>query len=158
MRAYADSSFLVKLLSQEPDSPAVVAAYRRLDRPPLFFLPLHALEVRNAIYQRGFFQRHTGSADERTQISRQQTAALSKLEQMVERRGFLPVAAEWDAALDQSQELSDKHTAATGARAFDILHVAFALQLNCELFFTSDERQARLAKAEGLKLVVLPRS
>ena len=47
MRAYADTSFLLKLILHEPDSLAAVDEYRRLGRPALFFLPLHALEVRN---------------------------------------------------------------------------------------------------------------
>ena len=52
MRAYADTSFLVKLLTQEPGTASAVADYRRLGRPPVFFLPLHSLEVANAIRQR----------------------------------------------------------------------------------------------------------
>lgn len=153
MRAYADSSFLVKLLSQEPDSETAVREYRRLDRPPLFFLPLHLLEVRNAIHQRAFHQRRTESSGERKQISREKTAALSKLEQMLHRRAFLTVAIEWDVALERSQKLSDAHTERTGARAYDILHIAFARELECEVLFTSDERQAKIAKTEGFKVV-----
>jgi len=34
-----------------------------------------------------------------------------------------------------------------------LLHVAGALTLECELFLTTDARQAQLAKAEGLKVV-----
>ncbi len=49
MRTYADTSFLVQLLSEEAGSREAIAEYRRLNRPPLFYLPLHALEVENAI-------------------------------------------------------------------------------------------------------------
>jgi hypothetical protein len=35
----------------------------------------------------------------------------------------------------------------------NLLHVAGALALQCELFLTTDARQAHLAKAEGLKVV-----
>jgi predicted nucleic acid-binding protein len=38
-------------------------------------------------------------------------------------------------------------------RTLDSLHVACALQLKAEQFWTFDERQAKLAKAEGLKAV-----
>jgi hypothetical protein len=34
-----------------------------------------------------------------------------------------------------------------------LLHVASALTLECELFLTTDDRQAQLARAEGLKVV-----
>jgi hypothetical protein len=36
--------------------------------------------------------------------------------------------------------------------SFDLMHVAFALELECELFITSDERQSQIAKEEGLDL------
>ena len=42
MRAYADTSFLVRLLTDESGSRAAMAEFRRLDFVPLFFLPLHA--------------------------------------------------------------------------------------------------------------------
>ena len=54
MRTYADSSFILRLVTAEADSEAAIAEYRRLGSPQLFFLPLHALEVRNAILQRAF--------------------------------------------------------------------------------------------------------
>jgi hypothetical protein len=53
MRAYADSSFLLRFLTGEPGTDRAVAEYRRLGRPRLFYLPLHALEVENAIRQEG---------------------------------------------------------------------------------------------------------
>ena len=45
LRAYADSSFLVKLLARESGSERAVAEYRRLRLPRLFYLPLHSLEA-----------------------------------------------------------------------------------------------------------------
>jgi len=48
VRAYADSSFILRLVTMETDSPATIAEYRRLGKPPMFFLPLDLLEVRNA--------------------------------------------------------------------------------------------------------------
>jgi hypothetical protein len=71
MRAYADTSFLVKLLTQEPGTKSAVADYRRVGRPPVFLLPLHHLEVANAIRQRAFHQRHTTSSSDRSGIKRE---------------------------------------------------------------------------------------
>jgi len=59
MRAYADTSFMVKLVTDEPGSEAAMAEFRRLDFPALFFLPLHGLEVANAIRHRAFHLRRT---------------------------------------------------------------------------------------------------
>ena len=49
MRAYADSSLILRLVTGEFGAQRAVAEYRRLGRPSLFYLPLHALEVENGI-------------------------------------------------------------------------------------------------------------
>ena len=153
MRAYADSSFILRFVTGEADSPQTVAAYRRLGSPKLFFLPLHALEVRNAILQRAFHQRRSISSGERQHVARERDAALARLEHLVARRALLDVTIDLDAALTSASELSAAHTESLGARAIDLLHVASALTLESELFLTTDARQAQLATAEGLKVV-----
>jgi hypothetical protein len=62
MRAYADSSFILRLVTAEAGTEQAVAEYRRLGRPALFYLPLHALEVENAIRQRAFHERQLALA------------------------------------------------------------------------------------------------
>jgi len=47
--------------------------------------------------------------------------------------------------------LALKHGATLGMRTLDSLHVACALELKADRFWTYDERQAKLAKALGLK-------
>ena len=79
MRAYADTSFLVRLLTHEPGTTSAVDVYRRIGRPPVFFLPLHGLEVANAIRQRAFHQRHSTRASERTLIKRERDTSLALL-------------------------------------------------------------------------------
>ncbi len=56
------------------------------------------------------------------------------------------------AVLAEAKRLSATHTLVGGHRAFDILHVATALQLEAGVFLTFDENQRTLAKAEGLEL------
>ena len=48
-------------------------------------------------------------------------------------------------------QLGRRHTARLGNRTLDALHVACALELKAERFWTFDERQAKLARAAGLK-------
>jgi len=153
VRAYADSSFILRLVTGETDSPVAIAEYRRLGSPKLFFLPLHALEVRNAILQRAFHQRRSISSGERRQVARERDAALARLEHLLARRALLDVTLDMEAAITLAANLSSAHTERLGARAIDLLHVAGALTLESELFLTTDERQARLANAEGLKVV-----
>jgi predicted nucleic acid-binding protein len=153
MRTYADSSFLLKLISQEADSDLAVAEYRRLGSPRLFFLPLHALEVRNAILQRAFYQRRSLSSRDRRHIARERDSALARLEHFLARRAFLDVVLDMDAVTGRALKLSADHTESIGARAIDLLHVACALSLESEQFLTTDARQAQLANAECLKVI-----
>jgi len=53
--------------------------------------------------------------------------------------------------LEVCTDLARRHGAKLGVRTLDSLHVACAVELKAERFWTFDERQAKLAKAEGLK-------
>jgi predicted nucleic acid-binding protein len=154
MRAYADTSFLVKLLTQEHGTKAAVADYRRLGRPSLFFLPLHGLEVTNAIRQRAFHQRRTLPASERLSIRRESATSLALLDRYLSRRAFIEISLDTDKATEMARQLSEKHTERLGCRAFDLLHIALALELECESFLTSDRIQSAAARAEGLHVIV----
>jgi len=54
-------------------------------------------------------------------------------------------------AFDRCADLARRHGSRLGMRTLDSLHVACALELKAARFWTFDERQAKLAKAEGLK-------
>ncbi len=153
MRTYADSSLILRLVTGENDSPEAIAEYRRHGSPKLFFLPLHALEVRNAILQRAFHQRRSISSGERQHVARERDTALTRLERLIARGALLDVTLDMDAAMTRAVILSAAHTERLGARAIDLLHVASALSLESEMFLTTDARQAHLAKAEGLEVV-----
>lgn len=155
MRAYADSSFILRLVTGEADSPQTVAEYRRFGSPKVFYLPLHSLEVRNAILQRAFHQRRTVASGERRQIAAARDAALARLEHLITRRALVEVMLDLDTTLALATKLSTTHTERLGARAIDLLHVACALTLQTELFLTTDARQAQLAKAEGMKVAAV---
>ncbi|MDA1276752.1 MAG: type II toxin-antitoxin system VapC family toxin [Verrucomicrobia bacterium] len=152
MRAYADTSFLVKLLTQEPGTRAAVADYRRLGRPPVFFLPLHDLEVANAIRQRAFHQRNTTPSAVRSAINRERDTSLALLQKYISRRAFIEISQDMDTSIELARKLSVKHTECLGCRGFDLLHVASAVDLECEVFLTSDRIQGALARAEGLEV------
>src|SRR6266536_5659369 len=92
MRAYADTSFLVKLLTQEPGTATAVANYRSLGRPAVFFLPLHRLEVANAIRQKAFHQRRTTRASERSPIKRERDTAFALLQKYISRKTFIEIS------------------------------------------------------------------
>jgi len=59
-----------------------------------------------------------------------------------------------DKAIDIARSLSGKHTERLDCRGFDLLHVALAIELECEVFLTADRIQGALARAEGLDVTV----
>src|SRR5258706_16257142 len=87
MRAYADTSFLVRLVLNEAGSQAAMAEFRRLNYPPLYFLPLHALEVTNAIRQGEFHLRSTEESRQRSGIARERDVALVRIERWLRQTG-----------------------------------------------------------------------
>ena len=52
---------------------------------------------------------------------------------------------------ERARQIARKQTAILGLRTLDILHVASALLLQAQRFWTFDQRQSELAKAEGMR-------
>ena len=139
---YADTSFLVSLYLPDVHSPVAWAAMK--SRPYLYLTPLHELELVNAIQLAVF----------RKLIRR--TEAKAVLRNFESDRGgvfaLTPIPIESYAGAEQ---LARRHTSTLGTRSLDILQVATALVLKPDVFFTFDDRQRRLARAERLR--VLPK-
>jgi predicted nucleic acid-binding protein len=57
-----------------------------------------------------------------------------------------------DHAFEVCADLARRYGFKLGVRTLDSLHVACALELKAERFWTFDERQAKLAKAQGMKI------
>src|SRR4051812_5189739 len=114
MRVYADTSFLVKLLTTEPGSEEAMAEFRRLDFPPLYFLRLHALEVRNAIRHRVFHLRRSVQAERRAEISRDRDASLARIERWLKRGWLNDSDADLEKAFQHAESLSQRHTERLG--------------------------------------------
>lgn len=138
MSICVDSSFLVS--SYVPDSNSLESDRRRGKSPAIWLTPLNEAEFANAISQSVF----------RLRMNLAQANALWGVFQADCERGVwirrgLPDAA-WRTCID----LARKHGSALGVRTLDTLHVACALELKAERFWTFDERQAKLAEAVGL--------
>jgi predicted nucleic acid-binding protein len=138
--AYADTTFLVSLYGRDANSRV---ARQLLPSQPVFLVtPLGGAEFVNAVESLVF----------RNYWSRSEASAV--MDRFLEQRSSgvfraVPFVSEmWDKAA----ELSRKHTAAIGTRTLDVLHVAAVLLLKPDVFFTFDKRQAKLAKALGVKI------
>jgi len=139
LNIYTDSSFFVSLYLRDAHSSAAIELAE--SHPRLWLTPLHIAECFHAFAHQVFFGKIAGSVAEElcNQLNRDRTNNLW-LESPIPERAF-----------DVSADLARRYGPKLGIRTLDSLHVACALELKAERFWTFDERQAKLAKAEGLK-------
>src|SRR5689334_11728564 len=98
MRVYGDTSFLVKLVTEEAGSTEAMSEFRRLDFPPLYFLSVHKLEVANAIRQRAFHLGRSAPSGQRASIARAREAGLARIDKWLARGWLAETAADHEAA------------------------------------------------------------
>jgi len=60
---------------------------------------------------------------------------------------------DWTETMIRSIELSKRHSSDIGSRSLDIVHVALALSIGADRFFTFDGRQSQLALLAGLNAI-----
>lgn len=138
MTVYADSSFLVS--SYIDDAHSVEADRRMSAAPGVWVTPLNRAEFAHALYQQVFRVRFS-AAEARLVWFNFETDWSNGI--------WIPVSLPeriWETSIDLARE----HGPTLGVRTLDSLHVACALELKAQRFWTFDERQARLAEAVGL--------
>ena len=152
MKPYADSNFFPRLYL-ELDAGSLEASL--LAEPvvagqlePLPVTRLHRLEVLNAFEMMAFQSAKQGQH----RITREAAAiAQATFRDDCREQSFLRLCTPVEAAVDrQYEELVLRHTAARGFRTYDLLHVAQALILGCDTFWSFDEKANALAALEGL--------
>ena len=140
MSVYADSSFVVSLYLTDVHSPE---ARRRVQgAPPVILTSLHRAEWAHALGQHQF--RGTMSAEAARRANSQ---LVSDEAANLWREVPLP-----ENAFELCANLAHRYGPKLGIRTLDSLHVACALELRAERFWTFDERQGKLAKTVGLKI------
>ena len=143
MIAYADTGFLVSLYGQDDHSALATALVR--SNPVFILTSLIEAEFTNAVELRVFRKEWTRREARlvHEHFLQHQAAGVFRME---------PLSSEvWEKALI----LSRRHSAKLGTRTLDLLHVAAALILRPDVFYTFDKRQRKLAKVQRLR--VLPR-
>ena len=139
MNVYADSSFFVSIYVEDEHSKAAERLISSGDR--VWFTPLHYAEFTHAVEQQ-VFRKNLPAAD----------AMDAHRDLETDRGAGLWVEVEIpENALNLCAQLAREHGSKLGMRTLDSLHVACALELKAEGFWTFDERQAKLGKAQGLK-------
>jgi len=103
--------------------------------------PLHVAEWAHAIEQQVF----RGSA------SRREADRTIQLFQDDRSQGLWKEAALPDRAFEVCTQLAHQYAARLGVRTLDTLHVACAVELQADQFWTFDQRQRKLARLAGLR-------
>lgn len=138
MIVYVDSSFLVAAYVRDAQSAEVL---RRLSaKPRISITPFNRSELANAIYRQAFLGRIALSDAQLAWNSFEVDSRAG----IWEYRDF--ASQTWETCI----VLARRHGPMLGIRTLDSLHVACALELKAQKFWTFDDRQARLAEAVGL--------
>jgi predicted nucleic acid-binding protein len=140
LSAYADTSFLVSLYSLDANSASSLIIIQRV-KPPIILTSFGELELENALELRLFRKELHAS-----EMRRARAAVTADL-----RSGILVGTPLPDGIYSLSKSLASAWTAKLGTRTLDIIHVASAVTLKAEIFYTFDGRQAQLARAVGLR-------
>ena len=142
MVRYLDTSALVALYFPEEKTDLLVAHLRR--RPsPLAFTWLHEMEFTNGLQLKLFRKEATAAAI---------AATLHSLQTDVETGVLHRSQPSWASVFSTALRLSAEHSRTLGTRTLDLLHVSAALTMQATEFVTGDERQAKAASREGLKV------
>ena len=146
MSTFADTSFLFAFYFPRAASEQAVAKVEALQDSPLIS-PLVRFEFQQAVLFKVWLQ------TQGQPLGLSETAAQSALAafDLDVGEGLWGVSSsEWENVVTRAERLALDHTPRHGARAMDILHLAFALQLGATELLSFDENQRRVAQAEGL--------
>ena len=138
MNVCVDTSFLASLYAVEIHS---IEARRRMKRRPLVLVtPFNRAEVAHAFYTQVFRSKIS--------VAEARLAWMTFVKDCTKQIWTLVDLPEtlWETSIN----LGRRYAPTLGVRTLDTLHVACALELRANRFWTFDERQARLAEAVGL--------
>ncbi len=139
MSSYADTSFLISLFT--PDANSVEASHLFAGSTrPFLLTPFGEAEFVNTLELRVF-----RSELDPAEADAYFRAFHADIDAGTFSRRTVPIT-----AYERAVALSRRHTRRLGTRALDVLHVAIAIELGAEVFFTFDHGQRRLARAAGL--------
>lgn len=150
MSVYADTNFLSYLYLNDSGSPEADRIFREA-QPRLPVTWLLRVELINAFEQSVL----SGYGETQARVTRELVGACQEWfrEDLASGRALRLVEVPMAELTQRFEEIALCHTARHGFRTYDILHVASALALGCDTFWSFDLRASKLAQMEGLKTI-----
>lgn len=152
MKLYADTNFFGRIYLGLPIRRDILEWFHSLSTKHPVPMPvtwLHQSELCNALQLYVF----RGRAGLTPRITPERSgAAWAQFREELRNGELSPANLSVSELVEQAEELSLRHSARYGFRAYDVLHVSSALLLGCDVFLSFDAQASRLAKLEGLKL------
>jgi predicted nucleic acid-binding protein len=142
---YLDTSFVVSLYSLDVNSAAATSLLPTVQEE-ILITSLVELETINALGLKEFRKQVTGLQAESSYLNFERAV----------HTGIFQLRALPEPAFQRARQLSRQFTAKLGVRTADLLHVAAALEMGANRFFSFDLQQRKMATAAGLKLNALP--
>jgi predicted nucleic acid-binding protein len=143
MKIYYDTGLLLKLYTNEPESDQV-REFVTDRNEPLFLNSIHKAEFVSA-FQLKVFRKELTSEAAKNSINDFEDDLNTGVLRMVE--------IDWHNAWSLCNELARAHSASTGCRTLDTLHIACARTLALRIIATSDRRQRSLATQIGMTVL-----
>lgn len=146
MSVFADTSFLFAFYFPRAASEQAVATMESLQKA-VQISALVCFEFQQAVWFKVWLQTQghpLGLSETAAQ------SALAAFELDLEQGVWAIGAVDWEVAVARAERLALDHTPRHGARALDLLHLAFALQLGATHLLSFDENQRSVALAEGM--------
>jgi len=143
LNSYADTSFLVSLYGRDVNSRSAIRLFEQ-HRPVFLITPFGETEFTSIVL---------------AVTTRPRGWSLSEARAIEENFAHDLQTGIWQwedfssEIWTRARELSRRHAPALGCRVMDALHVASALTLAADDFYTFDRDQAKLARAVGLRVL-----
>ena len=141
---YADSSFTFSLYALDDNTAVANQVYQADGRRPLLFTQWQELELANTL--RLGLQR---AKRQQLPVRYQMANCLKRISEDLREGRLRRMQLDWPACTRQAERLSAAHTETLGIVMLDLWHVACAIELGADTFWTFDEEQETVAKACG---------
>ena len=137
---YADTSFLFSLYALDENSAAAARTYAGDARRPLWLTPWQHFELRNALRLAAHRLKRAAKP-----VPFQTGNVFKVIQEDLDAGRLKHAEVDWRDSLHLAQELSASHTEQTGAASVDVWHVAAAILLEPDTFWTFDDERRHLA-------------